>query len=699
VGKTRLALQAAANLVTDFPDGVWLCELAAAVDAESMRQVVATALGYVPTPGADLERGITSFMGSRHLLVVMDNCEHLLDAVAALTETIVERCPSVSILATSREALEVRGEQVIRLRSLPVPRAGASLDELAAFDAARLFLDRAAATGADVTLEAADGPAIAEICRRLDGIPLAIELAAARAIALAPDEIAAHLDERFRLLTGGRRAAVERHHTLRATIDWSYSLLNARDQAVFNRLGVFPASFDASAAQAVAGPGGLEPWDVLDALTSLVAKSILNANRSTGGPTRYQMLESLRDYARERLDASGSADDARRCHARHYASAVVDISSGLRGPDETSWRRRFGPDGDNFRAAVAWGLDSAVEDDGELAMVILGELTYSWTVSWPGGGRTVLLAYAEQALERARSSPSRYASPVIAGAALNAFSRGDFRRGRELAREAVQLVRSSPHPHVVFALDFMFGDPKTLADRLSAALRILDETGADLWEYGQVHGSAAAMAATLGNLELARREAEVTLEIGRRLEHPSSLAIALYAFGLASWQSDQTAAQAALEEYIQIVHTTGYYDFAVPKALALQAQLLARDGELLAALAALREGLESAHINGDRPSMATCLARGAAVMVALGELDTATVFFGIVIDGVLARLNALPPNELPEYDAFVTTVRSQLADHRWAAAMGRGATMTFEQVSAFALAAVKDLCSSAGTSS
>jgi predicted ATPase len=187
---------------------------------------------------------------------MLDNCEHLVDPAAALADTILERCPNAVILATSREALEVGGERVIRLRSLAVPQAGASLDQLVGSDAAQLFLDRAEAAGGDLVLGSADGPAIAEICRRLDGIPLAIELAAARVIALAPGEIAAHLDERFRLLTGGRRAAVERHHTLRAAIDWSYTLLGEPDQVVFNRLGVFPASFDASAPRPSPRPGG-----------------------------------------------------------------------------------------------------------------------------------------------------------------------------------------------------------------------------------------------------------------------------------------------------------------------------------------------------------------------------------------------------------------------------------------------------------
>jgi predicted ATPase len=689
VGKTRLALQGAANLVTDFSAGAWLCELAAAVDRESMLQVFAAALGYAPAPGADLEQGISKFVGSQRMFLVLDNCEHLLDPVAALAETLLERCPNLAILVTSREALEVGGERVIRLRSLPVPQAGASLDQLADFDAARLFLDRADAAGTDVALEAADGPAIAEICRRLDGIPLAIELAAARVIAFGPGEIAARLDERFRLLTGGRRAAVERHHTLRATIDWSYTLLSQRDQTVFNHLGVFPASFDADAAQAVAGAGGVEPWDVLDALTSLVAKSMLNADRGAAGPTRYQMLESLRHYARERLDGAGGADVTRRCHARHYVGIVAEIGSGLRGPDELLWRRRLDADLDNFRAAVAWSLDSALQEDGEVAMVILGELIASMF-----GGMTDIFNLAgvnyERAAERARRVASPYASLGMTAAAMNGYTRGDFRLAGELSREAVRGARMSPYPGAVLQLKLMFVEPESLAVELNAAMQILDEAGADLADHAWVHGVAAVMAAIFGNLTLAQHEAVVALDLSRRIGNPTLLELSLYGTALASWQSEPNAAQAASQEYIRIARSTGAH-YILGRVQALLAQLLARAGDLPAAIANLREGLENANIIGDQPGIAVCLARGAAVMAARGEHETAAVFVGAVTNGVLPRRSGVSPNEIPDYDEFVTTLRSQLGDDRHTAAINRGAAMTYEQASAFALAAIEGL--------
>jgi predicted ATPase len=560
------------------------------------------------------------------------------------------------------------------------------LDQLAAFDAARLFLDRAETSGADLVLETTNGPAIAEICRRLDGIPLAIELAAARVIALGPGEIAAHLDERFRLLTGGRRAAVERHHTLRAAIDWSYSLLSQQDRAVFDHLGVFPASFDAAAAQAVAAAGAVEPWDVLDALTSLVAKSMLNADRSGAGPTRYQMLESLRHYARERLDATGGTDDARRCHARHYAAAAAAIGPGLIGPEELSWREGLYADVDNFRAAVAWSLDSVSEEDGEFAMVILGELALSGVA-----GRSGLFAGAdEQAVERARRAGPRYSSLVLGYAAVNAFARGDLRRGRQLAREALQGVRVSPHPGRVYSASFIFVDPQRLDEEVTAAVQVLNEVGAELWEYAQVHVSAAGMAAALGNVELALQEVPVALEISRRIGNPTLLALVLYALGLASWQSDLSAAQAALEEHIQIVRATGH-EVLLPRVLALLAQLRARSSDLPAAVQTLQDALQRAHMNGDRPAMAVCLARGAVVVAALGDLESAVIFLGAVTDGALARLGALPSNELPTHNEFVRTLRSQLGDDHYTAATAQGAAMTYEQAGANALAVIEHL--------
>ncbi|HXY94961.1 MAG TPA: adenylate/guanylate cyclase domain-containing protein, partial [Acidimicrobiia bacterium] len=238
VGKTRVAIQAAAELLPAFPDGAWLCELAAASETDAMYQVVAATLGVQPRAGATLLSAVLDYLRAKELLLVLDNCEHLLDAAAALAEGLLRECPSVRVLATSREGLAVAGEQVWPLRSLAVDQA------------AELFGERAQSVAPGTAVDARD-VAVTEICKRLDCIPLAIELAAARVVALGPVDIAARLDERFRLLTGGRRTAVERHQTLRATVDWSFSMLEVREQTVFTRLGVFSGSFDVAAAEAV----------------------------------------------------------------------------------------------------------------------------------------------------------------------------------------------------------------------------------------------------------------------------------------------------------------------------------------------------------------------------------------------------------------------------------------------------------------
>ena len=247
VGKTRLAVQAAAEVLPDFPDGAWICELAAAIDGDSMLQIVAATLVVPPRAGHDLTDAIAQFLRSKRLLLVLDNCEHLLDEAGALASALIQHCPGVRMLATSREGLGVDGEQVWPLPSLTVA-ASSDSTALVGNDAVRLFGDRAHAIKPAFVLDAGNVGAVAEVCRRLDGIPLAIELAAARVVSMTPREIADRLDERFRLLTGGRRSAVERHHTLRATVDWSYSLLDERSRTVFDRLAVFDGGFDSAAA-------------------------------------------------------------------------------------------------------------------------------------------------------------------------------------------------------------------------------------------------------------------------------------------------------------------------------------------------------------------------------------------------------------------------------------------------------------------
>ena len=357
VGKTRLALQAAASQLRSFRDGAWLCELAAAVDEETMAQAVAVALRARPRPGLSTAGSIVEFLRTKNALMVLDNCEHLRGAPAVLAASILRSCRGVRLLATSRQALSVEGEQVFRLRPLSLPPAEATMAAAAASDAVALFAQRATAARSDFALTPANVAAVGEVSRRLDGIPLAIELAAARVAALRPAEIAGLLDERFRLLTRGRADAAARQQTLQATVEWSYALLSEAERRVFDGLGVFPGSFDAAAAADIAAADGLQRWDILDSVTGLVGKSLVAEEQGPGQTSRYRLLETIRAYARPHL-AAGELGRLQLRHAEYYAAFAEQAGPELAGPAQLEWQRRILAERDNLQAAVTWALAS-----------------------------------------------------------------------------------------------------------------------------------------------------------------------------------------------------------------------------------------------------------------------------------------------------------------------------------------------------
>jgi predicted ATPase/class 3 adenylate cyclase len=671
VGKTRLALHAAADMLEGYPDGAWLCELAAVADPVSMLQVVAVSLGLAPGSGVVLADDIAEFIGTRRPLIVLDNCEHLLDAAASLIEAVVARCPSARILATSREALGVPGEQVIRLRSLALPGVDAALDELARVEATRLFVERATAVGSQ--LEASDASAIVEICRRLDGIPLAIELAAARVVALSPSEIAGLLDERFRLLTGGRRASVERHHTLRAAIDWSYSLLGPTERLVFDRLGVFPATFDAAAAQAVAGEA-IETWDVIDALSSLVDKSMLVADRTPSGSTRYQMLETMRQYARERLDAAGTADACRRRHAQHYGDFARKARKGTRSEDDLLWWSRMRTEIDNLRAAVLWALDSRVDEDGDVALRIIADLTAGSFEEWLG-----VFSWAEQAVERAERAAPALRSAVLGAASMSAWYRADYVRAHRLARDALRdaIPAGSLSPELPFMALMLSSRPDQIKSVLDDGVAALDAVGADALSRFRLHSAAAGSAAQTGDLEFAAAEANETLRIGRQLSHRFVIMVGLYLVALTSWRTAPDEALAALEENIALGES-----FSANwrgRALALAAQLRAGKGDADGAISAVRQAITQCHRSGERTGVATAFDRGIQVLASTGHREMAAVLGGIVTEGIFAKTHGIPVHELPDRQRTLEHLETELGAQRFTAAIARGAAMTYDE--------------------
>ena len=344
-GKTRLAVETGIAVSASFPDGCWMVELAAVTVETAVPFAFAAGLGMTAPPNSDVIDGLVARLRHKELLVVVDNCEHVLTAAADAVERIVAACPTVAVLATSREPLMVRGERLVPVPSLPPE------------DAERLFLERARAEAPDLVIDADQARAVAELCQRLDGLPLALELAASRVRALTPVELVANLEERFRLLVGGRRSRMERHQTMRGTLDWSYDLCTELERVAFDRLSVFPAAFDLLAARAVAGGDGVSDLDVVDVVPQLVDRSLLHRATASDGTTRYRMLETMRAYGREHLQHQGASDRTRVRHARYMADTISALSLRTLGPDEEQVTRRLYEYLADALVALDWFID------------------------------------------------------------------------------------------------------------------------------------------------------------------------------------------------------------------------------------------------------------------------------------------------------------------------------------------------------
>jgi predicted ATPase/class 3 adenylate cyclase len=378
-GKTRLSLQVAADLIDEFPDGVWFVELAPLTDPGLIPQTVASLLGLREEAGHPVMTVLSDYLRAKTTLLLLDNCEHLIDACAKFADAILRAAPKIKILATSREALGIAGETAYRVPSLeiPNPKLQISIEQLSQYDAVRLFVDRALAVKTDFAVTNTNAPAVAQICHRLDGIPLALELAAARVKALSVEQIAARLNDRFRLLTGGSRTALPRQQTLRAAIDWSFSLLTEEERVLLRRLSVFAGGWTLDAAQAVCSCDPICADDVLDLLARLVDKSLVIFEQR-GSETRYRLMETIRQYARDRLLESTEGETVRDRHLDFFVAFTEAIEPKLRGPEQPEWGERLELELDNLRSALTWCLGQVDASRAEQAMRLAGALTWFW---------------------------------------------------------------------------------------------------------------------------------------------------------------------------------------------------------------------------------------------------------------------------------------------------------------------------------
>jgi predicted ATPase/class 3 adenylate cyclase len=590
VGKTRLAIQVAADLVPDFPDGAWLCELAPVSDPDALWDTLAASLGVHPSPGRGLDESVLEYLAPKKLLLVLDNCEHLLDGAARAAARIGQTCPRVVVLATSREGLAVRGEQIVAVPSLGLPAADAALDDLSGVEAVRLFVDRAHDAKRDFALTERNAAAVAQLCRRLDGIPLAIELAAARVRSLTPEDLVARLDQRFRLLTRGSRAALERHQTLRNTIDWSYDLLGDTERDALNRLSVFAGGADLPAAEAVVSGGSLDEIDVADALSLLVDKSLVVVDEDDAG-VRYRLLESIRQYAQERLEAAGDAAAVRRRHAEHFVARAEASGPRLRSREQVEAASEVERDTDNFRAALDWAVEVADPDRAlrlvaplavnalvigytamdwaETAIAVPGatdESLYPVVASWAVWSATMrgdldgaaAVAATLAAVEEALGSRDPAACQ---GPGTLAFFRADLDGALAHAQEWVDRAREAgdayelAHALTLAAAACQFADPDRTLSMVEEAVGICRDTG-----IVSAMGSGLIMLAGQVPLDEAPRAFALAAEageVGRRIGDRQTVAaaggmVALLAARLGQWRDALVASVATAEEQLHL---------------------------------------------------------------------------------------------------------------------------------------------------
>jgi predicted ATPase/DNA-binding winged helix-turn-helix (wHTH) protein len=512
VGKTRLALHAAADAKDDWPDGVWFVDLAPIVEPTLVPNAIAQVLGLKEVGSETFAETLGSYLRPMQSLLILDNCEHLVGACAGLVESLLRTAPNLRFLVTGREALHVGGEQCYQLFPLSLPAGSADLAALSGSEAVQLFVERARLQQQGFALTAQRAPAIAELCARLDGMPLALELAAARIGVLPVEKIVERLNDRFRLLTGGSRTALPRQQTLRATITWSFDLLSEAARTLFARLSVFIGGFDLEAAEAIAGGDGLAHDDVLDLLSSLIDKSLVLAD---SGGRRYRLLETIREFARERLLATREGETIRQRHAAWYVRLAEQAEPRLAGGRlQKHGLDLLETDHDNLRAALAWSLEAP--ERGDMALRFCGALYRFWSRRgyWQEGYRACMKALTQ--------APPLGDKAARAKALLTAGSIGNNVPGaesRDLLEAALALSREA-------------GDRNTEALALNNLARVLDWK-LDLSRAKSLLERAREINRELGNGTLELHNMSNLINV-LRWQHDPATALALAQEGLAS---------------------------------------------------------------------------------------------------------------------------------------------------------------------
>jgi non-specific serine/threonine protein kinase len=691
-GKTRLALQAAAGLVEAYADGVWLVELATTADPALLVRSIAAMLGVREEATAPLRETLLAHLRTGRRLLVLDNCEHVVAECASLASALLRHCPDLSILATSREVLGVGGEVAWRVPSLTVPERGQlaadgqdRVSKLMRSEAARLFVERATSVEAAFAVDERTAPAIAQLCWRLDGIPLAIELAAARVNVLSPEQIVARLDDQFRLLTGGGRAALPRQQTLRATIDWSYHLLTDAQQRLFRRLAVFVGGWALEAAEAVGAGDGVEREEVLDLLSRLVDKSLVQVDRGAG-VTRYRLLETLRQYGRDRLAEATEADAARERHRDWCLSLAEQALPEMLGRDQQRWLDQLEAEHDNLRAALAGGL--ANPSDAPLLLRLAAALGLFWRLR---GHNREGIGWLDAALARSEATPTVERARALDILGDLEWLEGNVERARPLLEESIAQARivgeqkllAMSLRHLSYVASSL-GDPARARQLIEEALAVGRAAG----YKREVAASLLALAALLTREDTPEAIEPLLVEsLAIARESGDAMPMCLAMLGL-SWVYQRRAefarARQVLDETLVLTRRSGVRWPILGAHLHL-GDLAATEQDLAGAIDRYRQALRMM-IDGERGLAAHALKRYATVCAAGGRYRRAARLFGAA--------SAMPRAAGPFFffvgsagtEEDLAASRLALGATEFAAAWADGRAMTPEQALEYALA-------------
>lgn len=709
-GKTRLALQAGLELLDHYPDGVWFADLSGLADCALTPQTVAGALGLRTQSERPLVETIAAYLERRELLLILDNCEHVLDGIACLVEPCLQAAPGLRILATSREPLSVRGEVTLPVPPLPLPDTIClpPYDSLARVDAVRLFVERARAVRPGFTLTEANAGAVAQICARLDGLPLAIELAAARIRVLNPEQIAAHLDDCLRLLTTGSRTAPQRQQTLEAAIDWSYRLLSVPEKMLFRRLSIFAGGWTLEAAEAATAgrrsldqgerespagfrgmPGAgdsIEPYEVLDLLAHLVDQSLVVADVAGPSP-RYRMLETILAFARARLAESGESETAARSHLAYFRRLAEEAAPHLEGWGQQGWLERLEMEHENFRRALRWGLDHRTED----AVRAAAALWYFWFVH---GHLVEGRRWIEQALAVADEIgvSGRTLATLLSAASNFAGVRGELDAAAALAaRDLAVAEEIGDLRDAGFALYWLaFAAAKREQPAVAEGLirRVL--------ELGRQSGDdgLSAMALAVEGVKLHDQgrldEALPLLEEAARLSRAAgnesaSLMPATNLAEIALLQGKRDLARELARDALALAHRVGDRHM-VAWLLDLLGEVHRQDGALEPALEAYREALVIERELDVAEAMQSTLEGIARIYAAQEQPEDAARLLGAA-EALRDRMGfPLAPAYLSAHEAGVGMVRGRLGDERLAAEWAHGRAVSLDDAIALAMA-------------